>query len=218
MEVEQLGDSHVQQVSARSHNSVCLACSGGQSWIHGDSEHTLHLPFHFTALASMVTTRLSADRWDGLFLAYLHRQMRTLTCHIQPGVARGHASFIDGRECVPASVRLHHPLYQQALPTRAVLVQTGETVTKMLKLKYGGWSDAALPAKQYTVVLAAIIFWWWWVLFCSKKQYWWRRAGLSNYISIWATLSSWIPFKGRLFFTSLIFDYTESKVTKKFTF
>lgn len=49
-----------------------------------------------------------------------------LTAYIQPGVARGHASHVDGRQSVPTSIRLHQLLYQQALAAGAILIQTVE--------------------------------------------------------------------------------------------
>lgn len=51
-----------------------------------------------------------------------HRRCST-TAYIQPGVAGRHAGFVYGRERVPPSVRLRHPLYQQTLSARTVLVQ-----------------------------------------------------------------------------------------------
>lgn len=69
---------------------------------------------------------ISYNRWP--FRANLQDKKTNcgLTAYIQPGVACGHASHVDGRESVPTSIRLHHPLYQQALPAGAILIQTVE--------------------------------------------------------------------------------------------
>jgi len=122
MQAEQLGASNAHQVSARWRITQHLFGVFWRTELHSlwqQARDTLHLLLNFTAWASMVTTGLShaADSGDGLYRGYLHRETSGLTAYIQPGVACGHASFINGRECVPTSVRLRHPFYQQTLPT-----------------------------------------------------------------------------------------------------
>lgn len=76
------------------------------SWRHR-AHSVFHLLFDFTAWASMVTSSVSylmqqiAEAASQSLFAY---KMNTLTSYIQPGVACGHASFVDGRQSVPASI------------------------------------------------------------------------------------------------------------------
>lgn len=124
---------YVHQVSARSLNTAFVwrvpRCSAG--FTVAVSAHHSPSAVWFYSLATMVTTGLShaADNGNGpLKQICVERWAHSwLTAYIQPCVTCGHASFIDGRESVPASIRLHHPLYQQALSAWAVLIQTVET-------------------------------------------------------------------------------------------
>ncbi len=108
---------------------------------------------------SLLAYQVKTITETGPLKANLHREMDGgLTANIQPGVARGHASFIDGRECVPTSIRLHHPLYQQALPARAVLIQTVENKQRFKRLHHQAntcWPDcpdAGEHSKEQTYV------------------------------------------------------------------
>lgn len=72
-------------------------------------------------------------------------EANALTGYIQPGVARGHAGHVDGREGVPPGVGLHHPLYQQALAAGAVLVETADSKRQTVR----GLSEKQNQQPQY---------------------------------------------------------------------
>lgn len=59
-------------------------------------------------------------------MCWVSPESKPLTGYIQPGVARGHARHVDGGQGVPAGVGLDHPLHQQTLAARTVLVETEE--------------------------------------------------------------------------------------------